>query len=244
MARQSRALPPVLLTRPEDRADRFADELRAAFGPDLVIVTSPLLTLTYLSPALPACPFAALIFTSESGVAAYQSLAVRPPATRAWCVGGRTAAAARAIGLDAQLGAGDAAALCRAIIAAGEKGPLLHLHGQDTRGDVAQTLTGVGIPTQSCTIYAQNAQPLSPDAQFLLSGPYPVLAPLFSPRTAAVLSSERARLALLAPLWIAALSRAVADAVVLQNADRIAISSMPESAALIRAIGTFLPASA
>jgi uroporphyrinogen-III synthase len=244
MARQSR-LPPILLTRPADRADRFAaDLLRLPFQP-LEIIQSPLLAVEYLPVDLPVGPWSALVFTSETAVAAFQEL--RPAlhlTTRAWCVGERTAAVARAAGFDARSAQGDAADLCRLILENGESGPLLHLHGQDTRGDIAAKLTSAGIQTNARVIYRQLAQPLSATARTLLSRRSPVIAPVFSPRTARILSEERIRLDLPAPLWIAAFSQAVADAMSLRIGDQIAISDKPASAALIQIIETFLQAGA
>jgi uroporphyrinogen-III synthase len=232
MARQSR-IPPILLTRPAAAGNAFADALRAKFGVDTRIILSPLLTFRILDRPLPEGPFAALIFTSAAGILASRG---RIAAGRAWCVGDRTAAAAREAGHTVQVAGGDAAALCQAIIAAGEEGPLLHLHGRDVRGDVAARLTGAGIPTQAQVVYAQEPQPLTPEAAALLSGADPVLAPVLSPRTARLLIAERDRLTLTAPLWFAALSSAVAHGLVLRAGDRIAISERPETAALSDAL--------
>jgi uroporphyrinogen-III synthase len=226
-------MPPILLTRPAAAGDAFADALRARFGAETRIILSPLLAFRILDGPLPEGPFAALIFTSAAGVlASHDRMAVG----RAWCVGDRTAAAAREAGYTVQVAGGDAAALCQAIIAAREEGPLLHLHGRDVRGDVAARLTGAGIPTQAQAVYAQDPQPLTPEAAGLLSGAGPVLAPVLSPRTARLLVAERDRLALTAPLWFAALSSAVAEGLVLQAGDRIAISTRPETASLSDAL--------
>ena len=244
MARQSRPSPAILLTRPAGRNERFAQELAMAFGA-MTIVQSPLLAITYLNPAVPDEGIKSLIFTSEAGVEGYRRLAGdRPPVRRAWCVGQRTADAAQAIGLEAVAAGGNAHALCAAIIAAKESGPCLHLHGRDTRGDVVATLGARGVVARSCTVYAQEPQPLTSAAKTLLSGKDPVVAPVFSPRTAALLSGERKRLLLPAPLWFIALSCDVAAELTLQKDDRTAISQSPDSTGLIAAAGTFLTASA
>jgi uroporphyrinogen-III synthase len=130
--------------------------------------------------------------------------------------------------------------LCRAIEAAGEAGPLLHLHGQDRRGDVAETLSARGISTVGVVVYDQDPQTLTAEAATLLSLDQPVLAPVLSPRTARLLSAERARLALNAPLRILALSPAVAEAMVLHPGDRIAISERPDVGALMDAMEPML----
>ena len=120
MIRQSRApTPAVLLTRPQAQGARFAAALAEALG-EVRIVTSPLMAPEFLSPRIEARP-EALVFTSETGVEAFRRLetpALRGVA-RAWCVGNRTAQAARAAGLRPQSADGDAEALVAAGAAAG-----------------------------------------------------------------------------------------------------------------------------
>ena len=141
MTPQSRAIP-VLLTRPEAAGDRFAAELADTFGDRVRIVASPLIAPRYLSPALPQGA-AGLVLTSETGVEAARRLRAAGAAlpARAFCVGHRTASAAAAAGFDALSAGGDADALVAMILATGKAGPLLHLHGRDTRGNVAARLT-------------------------------------------------------------------------------------------------------
>lgn len=121
---------------------------------------------------------------------------------------------------------------------------MLHFRGQDTRGEVAERLAEAGIPTQSVAGYEQVAQSLTPKAQHLLTGEGPVVAPIFSPRTAQILMAERARIGGTTPLWFAALSSAVADCLRLRDGDRIATSETPDSAGLISAMERFLPGGA
>ncbi|MGP3696875.1 uroporphyrinogen-III synthase [Rhodobacter sp. NSM] len=245
MAPQSRApLPAVLLTRPEAQGARFAAALAAALGP-VRIVTAPLMVPHYLSPAIPLRP-AALVFTSETGVEGFRRL--RAPAlegvVRAWCVGNRTARAARAAGLDARSADGDAEALIEAILAAGETGPLLHLRGEESRGAVAARLSASGLMSAEAVVYDQRPQPLSPEAVTLLSEGTPVIAPLFSPRTARLLGAELARAGLAPPLRVAAMSAAVAEAAAALPPHRLRIAERPDAEALLEVVKALFDAEA
>ena len=237
MTPQSRALP-VLLTRPEAAGDRFAAELTARFGKGLRIVTSPLLAPRFLAPALPQ-DAAAVVLTSETGVTA--ALRLRDggqhlPA-RAFCVGDRTAEAARAAGFDAVSAKGDADALVALILADGSAGPFLHLHGAETRGDVVGRLQAAGLRAAGAVVYDQRPCPLADAARSLLDGQGPVLVPLFSPRTAALFAETAPHRA---ALWVAALSPAVASALGNLSVARLVTASRPDAAAMLAAIAALI----
>lgn len=171
MIRQSR--PTVLLTRPLPDALRFAARLD---GP---VMISPLAEVRYLAADVPQAK--GVIFTSANAVAALQGVR---PAARAWCVGDRTAQAARQAGFTAISAGGDAEALFAAILHSGERGPLVHPHGRESRGDLAARLTAAGSPTTGVVIYEMVPLPLSADALALLEGGNTVIVPLFSPVSA------------------------------------------------------------
>ena len=232
MARQSRpAAPlPVLITRPEPQASRFAADLTAALDGIVAPVLSPLMAQVTLSPPLP--PAAALVLTSESAVLAVTGR--EPLPDRAWCVGGRTAAAARAAGLQAISAEGDAAALAALIASAGEQGPLLWLRGEEVAGDLAGDLAARGIALAQAVVYRQEPRPLSDTAQALLSGQAPVIVPLFSPRSAR-LFAQAARGAL-APLHLCALSPAVAEAATALPTASRTIAARPTGGALLECV--------
>lgn len=228
-------LPAFLLTRPAEQGARFAAALRDRF-PGAEIIESPLIAPRFLSPALPAGPFAALVFTSETGVEAARRLGV--PAAAAICVGDRTAAAARAAGHRAQSAGGDADALVACLLAAPPPGPVLHLHGAETRGAIAERLRAGGVAAEAAAVYAQEPRPLSPAARARLAAGDPVAVPLFSPRTAQLLATALAAEPARAPLWIAALSPAVAAAA--PAAARLAVALRPDAAAMLDALQRLL----
>jgi uroporphyrinogen-III synthase len=212
MGRQSApaAAVPVLLTRPIAEAQAFAMALTRRFGPRVQPVLAPLMATDHLMPALPPGPFAGVIFTSAAAVEAALRLAADLPKD-AWCVGRKTADRATAAGFRARSADGDADALVAAILADPPKGKLLHLRGEDVRGEVAERLNSAGSETVSATLYRQTAQPLSPEGAAVLVTAGPVILPLFSPRSAALF---RAVLPVdsHATLGLVAMSGAVADA--------------------------------
>lgn len=240
MATQSR-LPAFLLTRPAVQSRRFAAQLHQRFGPDLAVTISPLLVPSFLTPPFPQGPFAGLIFTSETGVAAFMAHPARPDdlPKLAYCVGARTAKAALNAGLEPVSADGDAIGLIALIRQNGQRGPLLHLCGKHTRGDIVQTLTNAGTPTQACVLYDQTAQDLTQPAVALLRGKEAVMVPLFSPRSAALFCEQVAALSLLSPPAYAVLSKTVGDALSgLQNVN-MCYADTPTAASLVDAIAEF-----
>lgn len=238
MARQSTSDPvPVLLTRPKAQSQAFARALEERFGPGARPVIAPLMEVEPLAPPLPDGPFAGVIFTSANAVAAAGALGPLP--RLAWCVGDKTAQAARSAGFAARSAGGDAEALVAAILADPPAGRLLHLRGQETRGEVAERLVSAGIETLSLTVYRQVAQPLSDAGGAILATPGPVVVPLFSPESARRLVAE-----LTAPpaaaLRLVAMSAAVAEVVKGIDHAGLWVAGRPDAAAMLDAVGLAL----
>jgi uroporphyrinogen-III synthase len=173
---------PVLLTRPLEPARRFADALRAGGAGRIAI--APLMRIAPVADALPPLP-GGLLLTSQAAVEAYRALG-GPAGLPAWAVGPRTGAAARAAGLDLRGVAPDAAALAGMVPP--DAGPLTHLRGEVQRGELVARLRARGIAADEAVLYGQRAQPLPAEGRALLAEGGPVLAPVFSPRSAALLA--------------------------------------------------------
>ena len=232
--------PVILLTRPAAQSARFARALLAQF-PDLSVVISPLLVPRFLSPQVPDRNWTALILASETAVEAAQRIAAegtKLPA-RAFCVGNQTASAAGAAGFDPMSADGDTTALLTLITEHSPRGPLLHLHGREVRGDLAEGLEKAGIMAVSLIAYAQDLHPLSAEAEALLQSPGPVLAPVFSPRSADALAQECRRINARAPMTIIAISPAAATAFGMGDTTSAA---HPDAASMIAAIASRLNA--
>ena len=241
MAIQSQAQPQILLTRPAAQSQRFAGALRARFGPELKITISALLAARFLDPLVPAADWTALILTSETAAQSARLLSaqgIKLPKL-AFCVGDHTALVAAESGLQTVSAKGDADDLLEVILTQHPSGPLLHLRGQDSRGNLAQRLISAGIETVSVVTYRQEAQPLNAAASALLCGHAPIICPIFSPRSATILGAECIRIAGKAPLTLVALSPAVAAAWTI-SASPLTIAHRPNAAAMIEAIAMHL----
>ncbi len=193
--------PLVLLTRPRAASQATAARLqRAGVDPSRILV-APLMETEPSGADWSPADWAGLIFTSAEGVrhaTADRDLRWR----RAWCVGDRTAEVAAAAGMDAESAGGTADDLVAMISRQRVPGPLLHLCGADTRGDLADRLRRAGTDTVSLVVYRQVPVPLDREAQARLTAATDVVAPAFSPlsaeRLAAALTGLSARVHLIA----------------------------------------------
>ncbi|GAB1478101.1 uroporphyrinogen-III synthase [Paracoccaceae bacterium] len=233
MVRQSRAqsLPPtILLTRPLPQSQRFARALAEIC--DLPVAISPLMAARALEPILPQRPFSAVILTSETGAELAGQMRGLP--RLAYCVGDRTAAIAAEQGFQAVSAEGDAQRLAALIVARNDAGPLLHLRGADSRGNLAKTLTKGGTVTDETVIYDQQPQRMTAEARALIASGQPLIVPLFSPRSARLFRQEAGQPA--GPLWLAALSPAVAEELAPLAADGLEIAERPDARAMLVAV--------
>ena len=145
----------VLVTRPEPAASQTAERLS---GMGHAALVDPMLRIAPTGAALPDGRFDAVAFTSVNGV---KALAAHPGAGRfaalpAFCVGPRTAQAARQAGF-AQVTdcAGDAAALAGRLAAAlGAGARVLHPAGEDRAADLGALVAGPGLAVELAIVYA------------------------------------------------------------------------------------------
>ncbi len=230
MVRQSQAN--FLLTRPLAQSQRFAQGLPGR------VVISPLMQPEFLTPQIPLRKWQAVVFSSETGVEAggrLRDLGTRLP-DRAFCIGERTTMAAQAAGWDAHSAQGDVQALAALILAQTIEGPILILRPEDIAGNLEQTLISAGIETISAVVYRQKPLSLTAEAVKLLHGQTPVVVPLFSPRSARIFAQECRRIALNAPLYIAAMSAAVVAQLDIQ-VQGVRVATAPNSTAMRLAVG-------
>jgi uroporphyrinogen-III synthase len=201
-------LPTLLLTRPEAQSRGLARRLAARIPAGVPILVSPILEIVPGEIDLPAAP-GFLILTSVHGAAAAGGLGALKGLT-AWCVGDRTAEAARAAGLAARSAGGTAEDLLACLVQARPAGLGLYLHGRHVATDLAAALARAGIETYSAVAYDQVARPLSAEARACLARPGTVILPIYSPRSARILAAETERAVALRE--VVAISRPVADA--------------------------------
>ena len=220
--------PTVLLTRPEAQSRRFARGLH-----DTRVEISPILEVRYLDLQVDPGKYDHLIFTSENGLRAAAS-ATDLRGMQGYAVGKRTAEVGAELGLDLRAANGNADDLVSLIMRDRPKGRLLHLHGVNSRGEVAKRLKEAGIETVSSVVYDQIEMPLSKKALALLGTDGTVVLPVFSPRTAGLLGrmcrDARARLVLIG------MSQAVLDGWTgPEPAQRIALAT-PSASAMLQEI--------
>jgi len=237
MAAQSRN-PVILLTRPAEQSLRFAEALREAV-PGVRIVIAPLIEPEVVIPVLPQRIWQAVIFSSETAVAAARRIVAdgQTLPRRAFCVGRQTAQRAIEAGFEAVSADGNGEDLFRLVAAQASVGPLLYLRGREARVDLAERLVLDGIETVSAVVYAQVEQALSAEAVETLHAGGAVVAAVFSPRTGALLAAELARIAPVAPVHVVAISTAAAGA--FAKAD-VSVALTPDAPAMVRAIASRL----
>jgi len=213
--------PSLLLTRPIRQSQDFAARLNPATTEGVEIVHSPLIEIVPTGDAPDLGRYAGVIFTSAQAV----ELAPDPLNRAAFCVGERTATAARDRGWQVLLVCQTAQALV-AQMDVGAGGPLLHLAGRHRRGAVAERLTAAGLRTDVHTLYDQRPRDLTPEARQMLARGGPVVLPLFSPRSATQFADQ---VSAAGNVVAVALSAAVAEALGGIPLSRLIIVSAPTS---------------
>lgn len=111
--------------------------------------------------------------------------------------------------------------------------PLLHLRGEHTRGNVARRLTESGLTVRDQIVYQQRLLPLTSEAAAAASGDRPVLAPLFSPRTARQFAEIWTGTA---PLWLISISEATAEPLYSLDYERLKIAKEPTPKKMRKAV--------
>jgi uroporphyrinogen-III synthase len=223
-------MPILLLTRPAAASARTRAAVELA-RPGVVVVESPVMEIARVPFAVGEIP-GGVILTSENGAEVAAGLGL-PEGTVAWCVGDRTAEVARAAGLRDISADGDAEALLRLILSAPEAGPLLHLRGEHARGDIVPRLRAAGRAARDAVVYRQVELPLTAGARAALGGSAPVVVPLYSPRSAAILARQGP---FAAPLRVVAMSGAVARAATALGPESIVQIDNPDGRAMLSAI--------
>lgn len=196
------AEPTLLLTRPEAQSKAFLNICETRVGHRLPVVISPLLRIEPVGDIPDLGRYGTIVATSSNAVERLgEALSGRTVRT----VGEKTAERARKFGAKAEA-LGENVELFLAA-ASDVTGPVLVARGVHARGNVAEVLRGFGLEAEEAVVYDQVAQPLTRAARLLLDGSTPVVAPLFSPRSAALLARQH----ISAPLTLVAISETTAD---------------------------------
>jgi len=211
----------LLLTRPSAQSQAFLADCEGILRRRIPAVISPVIEVEPIGDLPALDDFTTLVITSGNGVRCLEhALAGRKVAT----VGAKTAELARRFGADA-VALGET--VTEFVTRARElEGPALYCRGVHTRGQLAEQLVAAGLSVSEALLYDQVSQPLTQAARALLTGEGRVVAPVFSPRSAALLSAN----VITAPLTVIAMSEAVRDA--WQNSGDVQIAAKPTAAAM------------
>jgi uroporphyrinogen-III synthase len=225
--------PRILVTRSEPGASETAARLRAA---GFEAIVEPVFAIAPIAADIPE--FDALAFTSANGARQFARLSPRRDA-RVFCVGARTARAARDTGFAEVISAdGDVHALADLI---SRKLPhamrLLHAGNAESRGDLAEGLSAAGHAARFVAVFrAVPVQSPGPHLAALIAGEERIDALMVhSPRAAIILAGFANGVAWRPPLPIVAISEAAA-APLAGCAARIEIAATPDEASLISAL--------
>lgn len=197
---------------------------------------SPLTGLRFLAPVLDLAGVDGVIFTSENGVEGFARLSGWRGAL-AWCVGARTAEAARAAGFEAVAGPGDAAGLLLMLAAEGGPRHPFWARGARVSVDLAPVLGRHGVAPRSAVVYDRERLSLSAEARAHLASGAGAIWPVYS-----VGSAEDGLAALaglpLSNLRAVAISAPVAD-LLAPLVRSVHVAERPDAAAMIEALATF-----
>ncbi|MEO9457590.1 MAG: uroporphyrinogen-III synthase [Erythrobacter sp.] len=214
----------LLLTRPKTGAEEFWSALEPSIQNLATPIFSPLLKIISLRPEL--IDLGSVIFSSVNGVAH----SPKGDNKIAYCVGAMTTKAAKKSGWKAvQLG-DTADELVKTMQSMDFSTPLTHLCGVHTRGQIAQRLTSAKRPTARIAVYDQKQILLNALAIEAQHSNFPLLVPLFSPRTARNFAKQHKGTA---PLYLIALSQDVAAEVKGLSPLYLAVSNSPTRMAMI-----------
>jgi uroporphyrinogen-III synthase len=232
----------LLLTRPKAQSRALAQEIVSGFPDKATCLISPLMAITPLGDLPDTSKFQAVLFTSVNGVQAFIDLG--GTTSKCYCVGTRTMQVAQAAGLDA-VSANGAAAELIALVAkelTPEDGPLLHVRGEHTVGDIAENLTALGFTVEQAVLYRQAVCELSRTAQQALARGEVHGLPLYSPLTARRFAEVLAK----NPNWptqkltALCISKNVAAEVKNLELGHVEVATKSNGAAMLVLIGQFL----
>lgn len=224
--------PCVLLTRPLDKSTALEKELRAV-RPDMRVVIAPILGIEHLRPPLPLQNFAGVILTSAAAVDGISHWSL-PAGFPAFCVGQRTQTAAQEAGLAVKLKRDTAKDLTDELIANPPLAPLVFARGRHVASDMADVLNSAGLETFESIVYDQISCELSQDVIDALLECTHVIVPVYSPRSAALLSAQMPDV----PITLIAISANAAEAWSGPKPTATVIADQPNGAAMLRAIGS------
>ena len=222
--------PLLLLTRPQASSEAFWAALPKQVRDSVDFLINPLMSIHVTGPLPDMEGVAGLIFTSANALDAYVALGGTALDIPAIAVGTGTGKAVRALGFKTDVAGGSADQVVEHVLGHGYSAPLMHLRGENAIGDIARRLTAAGVETSEAVLYTQKLETFAETTREALSQDRPILAPVFSPRTARQLGRESLGFD---HIRFAAMSQAIADALPEDAAQRTKISRRPDREGMI-----------
>lgn len=172
----------LLLTRPKAQSESFWDTCEPRIGGSVRVLISPIVEIVPTQFDIDLDAYKTIVVTSGNAVEILsEKLDGRSVAT----VGQRTALRASEFGASSLCLGQDVAEFDSNL---GKiEGPALHVRGVHSRGHLPETAHGLGLAFDECVVYEQSECRLSTDAKRALLQ-HGVIVPLFSPRSAALVS--------------------------------------------------------
>lgn len=221
--------PVLLVTRPVETAKNFAKAVSDQLEISIPIIFSPALEIVPAS--IPEVgPIDHLIATSTNGLRQASRLNVSVRHTT-WCVGRKTTEFANALGLNARFAGENVEELLVLLSKESPKGTMVHLSGTHVRGDIAGELEKMGMNARRIIAYDQKLNSPTNEAINALSGKFPVVWPVFSPRSASHLRAT----VITAPMQVIAISAVVKGEVLRFANVEVAVATQPDEIRMVDA---------
>jgi uroporphyrinogen-III synthase len=225
----------MLVTRPEPDASETAGKLRAL---GIEPVLEPLLRFETLPTSLPEpAGFAALVLTSTNALRALKERGRMADffGLKAFAVGNRTAAAAKAAGFaDVTSADGNMDDLVTAIAKAGLTGPVFYPAARERAGNLSKALAAHGIMAITTEMYGMAPVPeLSATTRAAIEAGAIEAGLFYSRRTAETFIGLSAGIARRADLRLLCLSEAVAAPFMKAHLLRVSLAEHPSEEAML-----------
>lgn len=223
----------TLISRPMEDAKALERAL-LSMNPSTKIILAPALAIVPVAYDLQNDVFDAIILTSKHAVPAAAKITSMAPVL---CVGDTTAQMARSFGLRAVSAAGNAKDLVELVQASGAL-RVLYLRGAHVQADMEFELSLAGIETKSVVVYRQDACEFSYEVQQSLLAAVDLLVPVYSARSARIVSRNLNGFA--GQITLVAISKAAANGWSGPKPHHIAYAESPNFEAMVAAIASQL----
>lgn len=218
----------LLLTRPREQSEAFWNACEPRIGRSASVLISPIIEIVPTRFDIDLDAYKTIVVTSGNAV---EALADQLKGRRVATVGQRTALKATERGALARCLGQDVAEFASKL--SDIEGPALHVRGGHTRGGLLERAQSLGITFDECVVYEQRERPLSADALQALLRPG-VIVPLFSPRSAALISQAPTS----AKLIVLGISDAAAEA--WRGEASVAVAEDPTAVSMLSLIETVI----